>query len=204
MRLLIATSTALIPLLLLMLITPPAVAQEKGFALRGQVEIAGSVSYASITPVSNGTTGDATSIFSFGPQIAYFIVDGFAIGFNPGITILPGITIVTPTSGDNTTLTQLFFYPEYNLRLEGSKAVPFVEVPLGYTSSSSGGSTASGFSWGVKAGVKIVAAGHLLLTIYGEYLAIALNPDNTSPYSTSSGRTGLNYLSFGIGVGGFF
>ena len=204
MRLLIASSLILIPLFLLMLTTLPADAQEKGFALRGQVEIAGSVSYASITTVSNGNTGDATSIFSFGPQIAYFLTDGFAIGFNPGITLLPGISILTPPQGDNTTLTQLFFYPGYNIRIEGSRAVPFVEVPLGFTSMSSGSNTSSGFSWGVKAGVKIVATGHLLLTLYGEYLAVTLDPQNTSPYSTSSGRNGFNYLSFGVGVGGFF
>ena len=65
-------------------------------------------------------------------------------------------------------MTQLFLYPGYNLRLEGSRATPFIEVPLGYTSMSSGSSTSSGFSWGVKAGVKIVPTGHMLLTLYGD------------------------------------
>jgi len=204
MKRLTAFSTILLPTLLLTLIVLPAHAQERSFGMRGDVEIAGSVSYASITPVSNGNTGDATSIFSFGPQIAYFVTDGFEIGFNPGISILPGISIVTPSHGDNTTVTQLFVYPGYNLRIEGSKTNPFVEVPLGYTSMSSGNYTQSGFSWGVKAGVKIVATGHILLTLYGEYLLIALNPQDTGPYYTSSGRTGFNFLSFGIGLGGFF
>jgi hypothetical protein len=199
-----ASSLVLIPALLLALVAPPADGQDKTFATRGDVEIAGSISYASLTPVSNGKSSDATSIFSFGPQIAYFVADGFEIGFNPGIMLLPGISVLTPPRGDNTTILQLFFYPGYNLRLDGSKTIPFLEVPLGYTSMSFGSATESGFSWGVKAGVKIVVTGRVLLTLYGEYIAVTLNPSNPSPFSTSSERNGFNYLSFGIGVGGFF
>ena len=207
MKPLTTLSAVLIPALILMLIAVPVHAQDRTFGTRGDVEIAGSIAYASITPVSNGNTSDATSIFSFGPQIAYFVADGFEIGFSPGITIyplLPGISIISPPHGDQSTILQLFFYPGYNFRIEGSKASPFVEVPLGYTSMSSGSDKSSGFSWGVKAGVKLVATGHLLVTFYGEYLAVTLNPENPSPFFTSSGREGFNFLSFGIGVGGFF
>lgn len=104
MKRLTALPVVLIPALILMLIAVPAHAQDRIFGARGDVEIAGSISYASITPVSNGNTSDATSIFSFGPQIAYFVADGFEIGFSPGITIYllpPGISIISPPQGDH-------------------------------------------------------------------------------------------------------
>jgi hypothetical protein len=142
-----------------------------------------------------------------GPQIGYFVTDGFEIGFNPGISLLPGISVISPSSGNSTTMLQLFFYPGYNLRPEGSNIFPFLEVPLGYTSISDGSTSESGFSWGVKGGAKIAAAKHLLLTVFVEYLQVTLNPSETPTYygvPSSSGRNGFNFISFGVGVGGFF
>lgn len=180
----------------------PVCSQGKPFATRGVVELGGSVSYASFTDVSNGKTGDVITLFSFGPHIGYFPTDGFEIGFNPGITLLPGISILTPEKGDATTVTQLFFSPAYNARIEGSNVIPYIEVPLGYTSMSSGKTTQSGFSWGIKGGIKVIATGQMLLSFYGEFLELTFNPENPSP--NASGRYGLNYLSFGVSVGGFF
>ncbi len=178
--------------------TTPATAQEREFGTAGTTEIAGGISFSSVTPVSNGETGDATTILSFGPEIGYFVTNGFEIGLNPGVTLLPGVSTITPSSGDGTTVLQLFAYPAYNFRLEGSPVHPFVEVPFGYTSMSSGNTTLSGFSWGVKAGLKVVATSHLLLNIYGEYLALTLTPEGATE------RSGFNFLSFGVSVGGFF
>ncbi len=107
---------------------------------------------------------------------------------------------MTPSEGDGTTVLQLFAYPAYNHRIEGSNVTPFLEVPFGYTSMSSGSSKSSGFSWGVMGGLKVAASGQVLLTFYVEYLLITLDREN----STSSERNGLNYLSVGIAVGGFF
>lgn len=183
-------------------VATPVLSQGKPFATQGVVELAGSVSFASFTQVSNGKTGDGTTLFSLGPHIGYFPADGIEIGFDPGVTILPGVSVATPEKGDAITLMQLFLYPAYNFRIEGSHVTPYIEVPLGYTSMSSGNTTQSGFSWGVKGGIKVVATGQMLLTFYGEYLQLTLDPENRSP--NASGRYGLNYLSFGISVGGYF
>jgi hypothetical protein len=172
--------------------------QGKNFGDAGIAEIAGSVSFSSFTPVSNGKTGDATTLLSFGPQFGYFVARGFELGFSPGMALLPGISYVTPSEGDATTILQLFVFPAYNYHAPGSNAVPFIQIPLGYTSMSQGGYTDSGFSWGVKGGVKIIAEGQLLVTVYGEYLQLSFTPEKATE------RAGFNYLSFGVSVGGFF
>ena len=176
----------------------PAAAQDKDFGKAGSIEIAGGISFASITPVANGETGDALTLLSLGPEIGYFVADGFEIGFSPGVSLLPGVSVITPDQGDALTILQLFASPAYNLHLEGSTVNPFLQVPFGYTSLSSGGDSQSGFSWGVKGGIKVVATSHLLLTFYGQYLALSFTPENATE------RAGLNFLSFGVAVGGFF
>ncbi|HSR18866.1 MAG TPA: hypothetical protein VLM39_12310 [Ignavibacteriaceae bacterium] len=65
-------------------------AQDRKFALKGTTELAGSISYSSFTSVSNGTTGDALSIFTFAPQVGYFVVDGLELGLSTGVSLLPG------------------------------------------------------------------------------------------------------------------
>jgi hypothetical protein len=179
-------------------ISLPASSQERYFGKAGTTEIAGSISFSSLTPVSNGRTGDATTFLSLGPEIGYFVADGFEIGINPGVSLLPGLSVVTPSEGDGTTILQLFAYPAYNLHIEGSPVTPFLQVPVGYTSMSSGSETQSGFSWGVKGGMKVVAASHLLVTIYGQYLSLTFDPEQATE------RFGFNVFSFGVGVGGFF
>ena len=172
-------------------------AQERGFATKGVTEFSGSLAFSSFTPVSKGETGDATTLFSFGPKIGYFPTDGFELGIDPGVSLLPGVSVETPSKGDAATVLQLFGFVGYNFLLEGSKAHPFLEVPFGFTSIASGDNSSTGFSWGVKGGVKIEIASHLLLGIYGQYLLITLNPEN------STDRNGFNFLSFGIGIGAF-
>lgn len=180
------------------LLAVPAAGQDKYFGKAGTTEIAGGISFASITPVSNGETGDATTLLSFGPEIGYFVVDGFEIGFSPGMSLLPGVSVITPDQGDALTILQLFASLAYNLHSEGSQVNPFLQVPFGYTSMSSGSTTESGFSWGVKGGIKMVATDHLLLTFYAQYLALSFTPENATE------RAGFNFLSFGVAVGGFF
>lgn len=179
-----------------------AVAQEPAFAKKGIVELSGSVSYANYTDVSHGTaSSNSTSFFSFGPKVGYFIVDGFELGFDPGVAILgfmPGLSFATSTGQSTTTLLQLFVAPAYNFRTEGTRIVPFIEVPVGYTSISQSSHASSGFSWGVRAGIKTVASGHFLISFFGEYYQMTFTPEGQSD------REGFNILSFGIGVGGFF
>ena len=176
-------------------------AQERPFATQGVKEISGSISFSSFSMVSRGETGDASTLFSLAPQLAYFVADGFEIGITTGITfytLLPGFSVITPPSGKATTMVQLFFSPAYNFHTQGDKAYPFIEPQLGYTSISTGNSSASGLSYGGRAGVKVVAAEHLLFTFFGQYLAITLNE------SGATTRSGINYLSFGVGIVGYF
>jgi hypothetical protein len=193
-----AIATVAVPIIFICLLTAPTFAQDKGFGGAGVIEIAGSISFASITPVSNGKTEDATTFLSLAPEISYFATDGFEIGFNPGVSLLPGISVITPSKGDGTTILQLFASPAYNFHSEGSEVNPFLSIPFGYTSASSGSMTQSGFSWGVKGGIKIVAVQNLLFTVYGQYMALSFTPEKATE------RSGFNFLSFGVGVGGFF
>jgi hypothetical protein len=177
-------------------LTTSVQAQEK-FGLKGTTELSGSVSYSSLTPVSNGRTGDVFSIFTFAPQVGYFVTDGVELSFSTGISLLPGISVLSPERGDATTFVQMFFSPGYNFSVEGN-VIPFVEAQAGYTSLSSGNNSQSGFSYGGRGGIKVVAADNLLLTFAGQYLAITLNPEGASE------RYGLNYFTLGVGVSGFF
>jgi len=88
----------------LVLCIATANAQQHQFAEKGVTELAGTVSFSSITPVSEGKSGDATTLFSLGPQIGYFPTDGLELGISTGITLLPGISLITPPQGDATTV----------------------------------------------------------------------------------------------------
>jgi hypothetical protein len=180
--------------------TVAAVAQGREFATAGVTEIAGSISFSSISEVYSGKTGDATTIFSVGPRVGYFVADGFEIGLNPGVSswvFPPGLSVLSG-GGSTSTILQLFAFAGYNIRNEGSKMHPFIEIPLGFTSQSSGSYTASGFSWGVRGGIKLTPVGALLITISGEYFQITMTK------SGASERSGFNFFAFGVGVGGFF
>ncbi len=173
-------------------------AQEVGFGRKGVVELSGSVSFNSITPVSNDETGEASTLFSIAPQIGYFVTDGFEIGLSTGVALLPGIAIVSPPRGDGTTMTQLFFTPAFNVITQESKVYPFIEGQIGYTSVSSGNESQTGFSYGARGGVKVPVVEHLIISTSAQYLVITLNPEQATR------RSGYNYFSFGIGVGGYF
>jgi hypothetical protein len=114
------------------------------------------------------------------------------------VSLIPGVSVITPSTGDGVTVLQLFASPAYNFHLEQSQVNPFLQVPFGYTSMSSGNTTLSGFSWGVKGRIKVVATNHLLFTFYGQYLVLAFTPEKATD------RSGFNFLSFGVAVGGFF
>ncbi len=198
MKLSIFVSIVIAVALIASVLSVPVAAQDKNFGKMGITEIAGSISFASITPVSNGKTQDATTLLSIAPEISYFVSDGFEVGFSPGVSLLPGVSVITPPNGAGTTILQLFACPAYNFHSEGNRVNPFLALPFGYTSASSGGSTLSGFSWGIKGGIKDVAASNFLLTFYGEYFLLSFTPGQATE------RSGFNFLSFGIAVGGFF
>lgn len=176
-----------------------ALAQTREFGTKGVVELGGNASFSSISNVSNGKTGDATTVLSIAPRIAGFVTDGFQIGFSPGISFLPtsGFTVISPPQGESTTMLQLFVFPGYAMRTQGQKVFPFLEMPLGYSRVSSGGNSQSGFSWGVRGGVKVTPAGNFLLSVFGEYYQITLNRQGANQ------RSGYNLFTFGVGLGAY-
>jgi len=162
-------------------------AQEtKKFALKGSTELGGSISFQSLTPVSNGNTGNVTTIFSLAPYVGYFVTDGFEIGLNP-----LEITSIS-LSGSSATQVMIFAAPSYNFKTEGI-AYPFIEALLGYTFQSNG-SSRSGFSWGGRGGVKLAVTDKGLLNLAIQYIQITLNP------SGATNRYGSNQLAI---AGGF-
>jgi hypothetical protein len=127
-------------------------AQDSSFATKGIWEVAGTVALSSYTSVSNGETGDAITIFTFAPQVGYFVGNGFELALGTGIALLPGVSIISPEEGESITLTQLFFAPSYNFRTSGGTTFPFIEGMIGYTSMSSGSDDVSGVSYGARGG----------------------------------------------------
>ena len=106
----------------------PSYSQDDKFATKGITEIGGSVSFSSYTPVFNGESSeDGISILTFAPQIGYFLGDGFELGFATGISLLPGISSISPDEGDGITLLQLFAAPSYNFTTGSETTFPFIE-----------------------------------------------------------------------------
>jgi hypothetical protein len=183
------------------------IAQETGFATRGVVELGGSISYASFVPVTNGQTGNQTSILSFAPQVAFFVTDGFEIGFSPGVSFVlfpPGITSLSSSgsgsSSNTSTAVQLWLTLAYNFQTGGRTVFPFIEAQAGYTTSNDwifGNNEATGFSYGFKGGIKVVAVEHLLINVAAQYNLITLSPAGANE------RSGFNYLTIGVGVSGY-
>ena len=164
----------------------PCVGQEaRNFAVKGTTEVGGNISFQSLTPVFNGNTGDAATLFTMAPFIGYFVSDGFEIGVNP-----LGVSVFS-ISGSSSTSFRIFVAPSYNFKTEGI-AYPFIEALLGYTTESNGASR-SGFSWGGRAGVKLAVMGNGLLNLGVQYLQITLNPSGTS------NRYGSNELNVSAG-----
>lgn len=81
-------SVVLLVLSLVLFATPTIHAQDSSsFARQGCVELGGSISFLSTTPVFNGTTGTATTVITVQPFIGFFAADGFEVGLDPlGIT----------------------------------------------------------------------------------------------------------------------
>jgi hypothetical protein len=175
------------------------------FASKGVFEIGGSASYSSITIVSDGQSqGGTVSIFNLSPELGYFVTNGLELGFNTGVSFIPygfanGITSFNLGDDIKSTIIELFATVAYNFRTKGESVYPYIEGQIGYsTESQTLVPTASGLSYGFRGGIKVIATSHLLFTFSAQYLAVTLDqPSDTQ-------RNGFNYLSVGVGVGGFF
>jgi hypothetical protein len=167
-------------------VTTETTAQERQkFALKGTTELGGSISFQSITAVSDGNTGNAVTVFALAPFIGYFVTDGFELGLNP-----LGITSIS-YSGSSSTQVTIFLAPSYNFKTE-SIAYPFIEALIGYASQSNG-TTLSGFCWGGRAGAKLAVTDKGLLILGLEYVQLTLNP------SGAPNRNGSNQLAISAG-----
>lgn len=164
---------------------------ETSFARTGDVEFGGSVSFRSTSPVSNGTTGNATTAFLLEPYVGYFVADGFELGFNPF-----GYTTIS-YGGFRATEVMILVAPAYNVHETGS-VYPFIEGLFGYTAVMQGDNTADGFTWGGRAGVKNELAPHLLLSVSMKYLSVTTNPEGAQK------RNGYNEFLFTAGLTAWF
>ncbi|MCZ7557498.1 MAG: hypothetical protein M5R41_13950 [Bacteroidia bacterium] len=171
---------------LLYTVSPDATAQtEKRFTMRGTTELGGSISFQSISTVTNGNTGDAVNYLTVAPFVGFFLADGFELGFNPF-----GISYAS-SGGSSAMQLSIFIAPAYNFTTQGS-TYPFIEGLIGYTSTANG-STRSGLSFGGRAGMKQEVAEHALLNIAIQYLQITTNP------AGASNRYGSNQLALVLG-----
>ncbi len=188
--------SALLVLFLIVSVCSSTQAQKlKSFGLKGVWELGGSIFYTNSTPVSDGVTGNSISTFQIQPVAGYFIHKSIEIGIQPNIT-------TSSSNGSSFTTMGLYLAPAYNFILKG-KVYPAIVALVGYTStsfSSSGGTStsASGFSWGGEAGVKINLLGNSLLFVGLQYLQVTNNP------SGAASRNGQNVFTLGAGWNVFF
>jgi hypothetical protein len=162
---------------------------EKEFATQGVVELGGTAGFSSYTSVSNGQSSSTTyTTVSLAPSIGYFVADGLEIGLYPVDLEIDSHTGATNAVTQFTIMGAL----AYTARTSGT-VYPVIEGEAGYSTVSSGGASASGFSWGVRGGIKVELAPHALLGIGVHYLQITTNPDG------ATARYGYNLLEIGIG-----
>ena len=162
---------------------------EKDFASQGVMELGGTLGFTSYTGVSNGQTSSTTyTTFSLAPSVGYFVTDGIEIGLYP-----VNLQIDSHTGATNS-LTQFTIMGAlaYNARTSGT-VFPVIEGEAGYSTISSGGSSASGFSWGVRGGIKVEVAPHAMMGIGLHYIQITTNPEG------ATSRYGYNQLEVGLG-----
>jgi hypothetical protein len=180
-------------LLAYFVIIPRCNAQEiNSFANKGVVELGGSFSYARTTYVYQSLEEFTYNTLSLLPYVGYFIIDNLEIGLNP-------ISVQSNwNSGYTEYFTTALLAPAYNFRA-GRNLYPFIEAQFGYTSQIVTGSLAylnpkrDGFSWGGRAGIKLVTVEKCLLNIGLQYQQIALNENK------NTARHGMNTLLFSVG-----
>jgi hypothetical protein len=175
----------------LVLITSTSFSQNNKFAKKDQWEIGGTISFTSITPVNDGETGKATSIFRLAPYVGYFVIEGYEMGLLLDFTTIG-------YGGSSSTDYSVYFVPSYNFKTN-SIAYPYIQGQIGYTgfSSGSGSSDASGLAWGIEGGVKLNFVGSGLMKLGINYNQRTLNA------SSSTSRNGFNTVSVVLGLGIF-
>jgi hypothetical protein len=182
-----ASLQALLVLVAAIVATNPSPSQtQKQFANQGVAELGGTFSFQSITPVSNGFSGNNYTVVSFSPSFGYFVADGWEIGVDPfGVNVVSG-------GGSSFSQLNIFFNGAYNFRTENA-GYPFIEGLIGYTSEEDGAKR-HGASWGLRGGIKAPVAGQALVNVSGQYLQVTLDPED------ALNRSGYNQFSVVAGL----
>jgi hypothetical protein len=158
------------------------------YAKQGVTEFSGSLSFTSITPITNGTSRNNSSTFTVAPMVSCFFSDIFQIGIAP--------TFIFITSGGAKLSTVgVYASPGFVFDLHSS-VYPFVSALLGYNYSSETlfGNSGSGIGYGAEGGIKVLIAKDALLNIGLEYLVENLNPPSGSSNSLYPPRGSSNSL----------
>jgi hypothetical protein len=185
------TARTFIVLLMILAVSSVSFSQSK-FSKKGQVEVSGSFSYLNVTEVYDGNTSSGSmSYIFFLPSVQYFVYDGIEIG---GAVELMNIS---PSNGDGMTDYTLYLIPAYNFKTN-SEFYPYVQGQIGYTATSSNGTTYSGLAWALETGVKVNFLGNGLVKFGFNYKQLTKNR------SSSNGRNGSNIFSAALGIGLFF
>ncbi|MBI5475051.1 MAG: outer membrane beta-barrel protein [Ignavibacteriae bacterium] len=181
-------------LLVLMIANPAHAFSGERFGLQGHVELGGSLEFTSI---SQSQASGSMSIFSISPYVGYFAATGIELGLRPFITI------ESPSAGNSMTQFAIFLAPAYNFHLKKSALTPFVEGLIGYSSldvppatSTSSGSTVSGFAYGGRGGIKVQISDFGLLNFGIQYISL----DRTPEKATTTNRENRLSVSIGFSV----
>lgn len=161
------------------------------FATKGIWEIGGSISFTSITSVSNGETAEnSLGIFSLDVPFYYFVIDGLELGLIPSYQNLS-------SGGSSASAFEILFGAAYNIETNSS-AYPFIEGRVGYNTTSNG-TTRTGIVWAIIGGVKAQVGGNALINFGISYTQSTLNTDNQE-----AGRNGTNVIGGQVGFTVFF
>jgi hypothetical protein len=170
---------------------PPPGELRRTFAMAGTVELVGALSFASYTPVVNGSTGSSSQTLALSPSVGYFVIDQVELVLNP-------LIVSFAWSGDVSTLTLMpLAGVAYNFRAN-PRAFPYLEGVAGFAYSrwSNGGMSSSerGLVWAGRAGVKALLTGTAIVNIALQYQQVTLNR------SGDSERNGYNQIGFTAGL----
>lgn len=162
---------------------------EKVYADKGVVELGGSLGFSSYTNVSAGQTSSTTyTNFSLTPSVGYFVTDGLELGLDP---FSLSVSSQTGASSSQTEI-HILGAVAYAAKTQGP-VYPFVEGVAGFSSYSSGGSAATGFTWGVRGGVKVAVVSHVLIMAGVQYMQVTEDPTG------ATSRYGYNEFLVGAG-----
>jgi hypothetical protein len=179
---------------LLIVFCSPSKAQGLKLTDAGTTELAGTISYANYKAPAVDVS---YSVFTFAPQVSYFFIENLSLGITTGLGYLPGISIVSPSDGESSTVVQLFLSPAYHFPIDSKQLYPFVEGQIGYALVTDGDAS-SGLSYGGRAGIKFTPVEHFVITFAGQFTSLRLYEDG------SDERIGWDYWTIGFGVGGYF